>query len=104
MSETSSFIAKFEKCGNEDLENIFRKNKSEEISESIVDNADVSLGLKIWSSVLSVLNDEEKLFDIVKDVSVILFSSSDEQNLYFLPFQVLPKLNRDQLTFKLVAD
>ena len=71
MSETSSFITKFEECGNnEDLENLFQTSKSEEISESIVDNADVSL--KIWSSVLSTLNDEEKLFEIIKDASVNL--------------------------------
>lgn len=70
MSETGSFPANFNDFTNEeDRKDLFERSEIEEICDLIVNKADVSLGFKAWSSVLSLLDDEEKLFEIIKDVS-----------------------------------
>lgn len=69
--ETSSFITNFiaNKGDKQKLGIIIKSTDQEEISEAILEKANEALGFTIWTSVLSLLNDEEKLFEIVKDVS-----------------------------------
>ncbi|CRK90828.1 CLUMA_CG004518, isoform A [Clunio marinus] len=85
MSEATSFSDKFRECkSNKERTKLLEKVKTDDLCDAIVDNAAEDLGLNIWSSVLSNLSDEDEIFEICKDV--------------------LPKLNRDQLTTKNLND
>lgn len=113
MSSTSNFTVSFlHSEDDEDRKCLFQDSNSEVISDSIsvTCGTDDSLALKIWSSVLSLLNDEEKLFEIVKDVRSDPLTILRTVFIIFYFFfsskflQVLPKLNRDQLSTKILSD
>lgn len=67
---TSSFSKRFiaNKSDKEKLRKLIKTSELEEICEMILENANETIGFQVWTSVLSRLEDEEKLFDIVKDV------------------------------------
>lgn len=51
------------------LEEILSKTENEEICETILENAGEDFGLSIWTSAVSLIKDEEKLMELLKDVS-----------------------------------
>lgn len=69
-SNADSFDVEFVafKGNDRKLLKLFEKTKSDEIGSVIFTEAD-GMGFNVWASVLSLLKDEEKLFEIIKDVS-----------------------------------
>lgn len=58
------------------LKKLLENSECDEIAEVIIENANESLGLKIWSSTLSLMKDEEKLLKLVENVSIFSQNSS----------------------------
>jgi hypothetical protein len=73
MAKEKSFKAQFtENSKNEEkLKKLIKKTELEEICETIGNCAGESLGLQMWTSVLSLIDDENKLLKIVEDVNEI---------------------------------
>lgn len=69
-SNPDSFDVKFVafKGNDRKLLKLFDRTKSDDIGIVIINEAD-GMGFNVWASVLSLLKDEEKLFEIIKDVS-----------------------------------
>lgn len=63
----SKFIAK--KGDKDELRKLIETSDEEEIAQLILEKANEPLGFTVWTSVLSLLSDEEKLFEVIKDVS-----------------------------------
>jgi hypothetical protein len=71
MTENQSFVANFKanKDDQKKLKTVMRKYPADKIAEEIIKNVDEKgLGMKMWFDVLSLMKDEEKLFEIVKTV------------------------------------
>jgi FANCI solenoid 1 len=85
MSKAKGFEVKFNavKGDSEKLKKLFEKHDVDEICSATL-KADEDLGFSLWSATLVNLDDEEKLFEFIE--------------------KVLPKLNRDQLSTKVLND
>lgn len=72
MTRTSKFKAAFEKVKISDkkVKKLLNEVDGEIISEAIIEEAKEELGFCLWSQIISSLNDEDKLFEIVKEVSI----------------------------------
>lgn len=107
MSSTSNFTVSFlHSEDDEDRKCLFQDSNSEVISDSIsvTCGTDDSLALKIWSSVLSLLNDEEKLFEIVKDVRsdpLAILGPTPQNGFYYFLF--LPNFSRFFLSLAAIS-
>lgn len=71
MVKEVQFIDQFIKISKdrEKLKKLLRKTNNEVICETIVDNASDELGLKMWTLVLILLDDEKELLKILEGVS-----------------------------------
>jgi hypothetical protein len=71
MAKDKQFITQFNEISKdkEKLREFFSSEDETLICDAVVSNAGQDLGLKIWSSVLSLLNDEDKMLKIVETVS-----------------------------------
>lgn len=71
MAENSSFVANFKsnRSDKKKLKYLLRKSDAEKISNEILKNNNTETGFSIWSEILSLMKDEDKLFEVVKDVS-----------------------------------
>lgn len=72
MTKETTFSSEFAEISRDEVEklkSLINKSKNEEICETIVKSAGEDYGLKVWTSVLSLLDDEHKMLKIVEDVS-----------------------------------
>jgi FANCI solenoid 1 len=85
MSKAKRFESKFiaVKSDKEKLKKLFELTDVAEICSTTL-KASEDLGLSLWSALLANLDDEEKVFEFIEEV--------------------LPKLNRDQLSTKVLGD
>lgn len=85
---------------------LFNSIKSDEISEIIITNVNhpTSLGFNVYCSALSLINDEEKLFEIVENVSQLIFLISINNINNYFNLKILPRLNRDELSVRSLQD
>lgn len=70
MSKSKSFETKFNavKTDQEKLRKLIETTSNESICAAVIGAAKEDSRLAIWSAVLTTLNNEEKLLEIVKDV------------------------------------
>lgn len=61
-----TFVAN--KSDKEKLRKLFNTSDSGDVIELILQKATEALGFTVWTSTLSLVTDEEKLFEIIKDV------------------------------------
>lgn len=79
MSKQASFLDTFKKCkqDKQKLKSFITKKSNDEIVEAIIKNGNGEIGINIWMSAIeALLEDEEKLFDIIKEVILICSKSS----------------------------
>lgn len=70
MARSKTFKEAFVANKNDDekLKKLFESTEAEEISQIITETAGERQGYTIWSKLIAVLEDEEKLFEVVKEV------------------------------------
>lgn len=74
MSLSTSFLVDFKECksNKSELKKLFMKTKVEIISDTIIQNVTGDSGLRLWSAAVESLDqDEEKLFEVLKEVSIV---------------------------------
>lgn len=72
MAKSKSFKENFiaNKENEKKLQKVLEAASAEEISEAINNNVVDTLGYTMWSSIIALTNDEEKLFEILQEVSL----------------------------------